>query len=215
MKKIVYFGLLVLCFPTMLFAQEKVNAPVWNVGDKWVFSNKGTIEVMNADQNSYVLKFSDDICLIESWEFNTIIFEKSTLHRIYTLKGDKRKKYTKAKRRIFNFPLSPGKQWKDVFSATPVVNLVFDFGELNYYETFKVLGWEDIEVQAGKFRAIKLEVTTGHTPQKGAPSYESTSLYWYSPEVKYFVKCQYDPSAEAEFWEIISSWELTAFKLRK
>ena len=102
MKKVIYWGLLVLCFPALLFAQEIAETPVWNVGDKWVFSNKGTIEVINADQNSYVLKFSDDITIGERWGVNTIIFDKDTLYRIYTLEGDKRKKYTMSKRRIFN-----------------------------------------------------------------------------------------------------------------
>jgi len=214
MKRIVCFGLLVLCFPLILCAQEQVDVPTWNVGDKWVFGDIGTIEVVEADQNSYVLKYSDDICVSENWEFNTIILEKSTLHRIYTLQGDQRKKYTKAKRRIFNFPLIPGKQWKDVFSATPVVSVASHYGDLNYYETFKVIGWEDIEVQAGKFKTIKLEITIGHTAQKGAPGYEGKSLYWYSPEAKYFVKCQYDHWAEAIFSEIVS-WELTSFKVMK
>lgn len=212
MKKIVYWGLLVLCFPTMLFAQEIADVPVWNVGDKWIFSNKGTIEVINADQNNYVLKFSDDISIGERWGVNTIAFEKDTLYRIYTLEGDKRKKYTMSKRRIFNFSFSPGKQWKDVFTATPVV--APRYGDLNYYESFRVLGWENIKVQAGKFKAIKLEATTGHTAQKEAPEWESVTLYWYSPEVKYFVKCQYDPFTEAIFPQIVS-WELTAFKVKK
>ena len=83
MRRIIYFGLLALCFPTILFAQAEVNAPVWHLGDKWVFSNGGTIEVINADQNSYVLKFSEDICVVESQRFNKIMFDKSTLHRMY------------------------------------------------------------------------------------------------------------------------------------
>ena len=212
MKKVTYWGLLFLCFPALLFAQEKVDAPVWNVGDKWIFSNKGTIEVINADQNSYVLKFSDDITIDQRWGVNTIVFKKDTLYRIYFLEGDKRNKYTMSKRRIFNFPLSPGKQWKDVFTATPVVNP--RYGDLDYDESFRVLGWEDIEVQAGKFKAIKLEVTTGHDAQKGASAFESVTEYWYSPEIKYFVKCQYDPFTESIFPQIVS-WELTDFKVKK
>ena len=57
----------------MVFAQEKIEAPVWNVGDKWVFTH-GNIEVVGADQNSYTLKFSDDICPRERWRLNLIVF---------------------------------------------------------------------------------------------------------------------------------------------
>jgi hypothetical protein len=131
-KKIVLLSLVLITVFFHLsrgYTQEKVDAPVWNVGDEWIFSNKGTIEVISADQNSYTLKFSDDITITERWGYNTIIFEKNTLYRIYALEGDQRKKYTKARRRIFNFPFSPGKQWEDVFTATSVV--AGGYGELN------------------------------------------------------------------------------------
>ena len=128
MKRIVCWGLIVLCFPSMLCAQDKVDIPVWNVGDKWVFNDtigflkiKGIIQVLKADQNTYTVKFSDDICVFETQGFETIIFEKSTLHRIYTLKGNIREEYKKGRRTIFNFPLNPGKQWKDAYSAVSLV----------------------------------------------------------------------------------------------
>ena len=53
MKKTIFLGLLIMFLPALVFSQEKVEAPVWNVGDKWVFSGEGSIEVINADQNSY------------------------------------------------------------------------------------------------------------------------------------------------------------------
>ena len=214
-RKIVLFSLILTTLFFHLsgaYAQEKADAPVWNVGDKWIFSNKGTIEVISADENSYTLKFSDDITISHRWGLNTIIFDKDTLYRIYTIEGDNRKEYTKSSRRMFNFPFSPGKQWEDVFTAKPVATHR-DF-DINYYESFRVLGWEDIEVKAGKFKAIKLEVITGHTQQKDAQEFESVTLFWYSPEVKYFVKCEYDLFAQASFPQLVS-WELTAFNVKK
>jgi hypothetical protein len=205
MKGMIFWVLLVLCFTTMAFAQKEVDAPVWNVGDKWVFTDNGTIEVVSADQNSYVLEFSDDICEHERQGFNTILFDKSTLHRIYTLEGDERKKYTNALRTIFNFPLTPGKQWKDTFHGYKY--------DLDYYVFYRVLGWEKIKVQAGKFRAIKLQTTGGHEATEDYPAYHGSNLYWYSPEVKYFVKCQYDGNA----YKVVGTlgWELTDFNVKK
>jgi len=217
MKKMILLVCLILCLPMMAFAQEKVEAPVWNVGDKWVFTGGRTIEVLKVDQNGYVVKFSDAICVIESQGFNTIVFEKSTLHRIYTLKGDKRKKYTMGLKKIFNFPFTPGKQWKDAYGARPLVGPTKGQISLDYYEIFKVSGWEEVGVQAEKFRAMKLEVIRGHdaVPQRWIPAYESKGLYWYSPDVKYFVKCQYDPSAVKDFPGEVVNWELTSFKVKK
>ena len=219
MKRIVYWGLLVLCFPSMLCAQDKVDIPVWNVGDKWVFNDsigflkiKGIIEIVKADQNTYTVKFSDGICVFETQGFETIIFEKSTLHRIYTLRGNIREEYKKGRRTIFNFPLNPGKQWKNAYSAVSLVKGVDT--HLDYYEIYKVLGWEDVEVKAGKFKAIKLEVTVGHEAKGSIPSYEATNLYWYSPDVKHFVKCQYDPVTRG-FSADLFDWELASFKVKK
>ncbi len=45
MKKMVFLGWLILFLPAMVLGQEKVDAPVWSVGDKWFFTGEGTIEV--------------------------------------------------------------------------------------------------------------------------------------------------------------------------
>jgi hypothetical protein len=221
MKRIIYWGLIVLCFPSILCAQDKVEIPVWNVGDKWVFNNsspyiknQGAIEVVSANQNTYTVKFFDDICVAETQGFETIIFDKSTLHRIYTLSGNMREEYKKGLKTIFNFPLNPGKQWEYTFSAVPLHAEVINPQLLDYYNIYKAIGWEDAEVQAGKFRAIKLEVTVGHEAKGSTAAFEATHLYWYSPDVKQFVKCQYDPIAR-NFFSGLFNWELTSFKVKK
>jgi hypothetical protein len=57
-----------------------------------------------------------------------------------------------------------------------------------------VLGWEDGEIKAGKFKFIKWEYkTTVSSPHAWSPKdQEIKHYYWYSPDAKYFVKCQYD-----------------------
>jgi hypothetical protein len=46
------------------------------------------------------------------------------------------------------------------------------------------------------------------------PAYENKGYYWYSPEVKYFVKRHYDKDWMKENKEIFD-WELASFKLKK
>jgi hypothetical protein len=216
MKRVIFLGWLVLFLPAMVFAQEKVEAPVWNVGDKWVFTNNGIIEVLSVDQYGYVVKFSDDICVTERQGFNTIIFDKATMQRIYSLKGGKRTKYTKGKRNILNFPFTARKQWENAYCAKPVIATLSYLPSLDYYEKFKILGREEIGVHAGKFRALKIEAITGHHAMLPMiPSFEGKSFYWYSPDVKYFVKCKYDPgSIQLAPGEIVN-WELTSLSLKK
>jgi hypothetical protein len=53
--------------------------------------------------------------------FNKIIFAKSTLPRRYSLEGEKRRKDSMGLKNTFNFPFSPGKQWKHMYSVQPII----------------------------------------------------------------------------------------------
>ncbi len=212
MKRIL--GLLFVLLPVMVFAQEKVEAPIWNVGDKWTFTGDGSIEVMKVDQSGYILKFSEGKCIFESQGCSTILFGKVNLNRINAVQGDKRKKYVMGLSKLLDFPLGTGKEWKTAYSSTgpgAMGPISYDFSEI-----YKVSGWENIEVQGGKFKALRLEykrVTTGSSGW-GAIGREMKNQYWYSPEVKYFVKCQYDKDWMKEKKEFFN-WELTSFQLKK
>ena len=215
MKKILFWGWLVLFLPAMGFAQEKVEAPVWNVGDKWVFTGNGSIEVVKADPSGFILRFSEGNCIFESQGGNTILFEKSTLNRMNVVDGDRSKKYGEGLSKILDFPLSEGKQWKTGYSSTeagPYHRVFYDYSEI-----YKVLGWEDITVQAGKFKALRLEYRRkiiGSPGQWSSVGEEIINQYWYSPDVKYFVKCKYDKDWMKGKKEIFD-WELTSFQLKK
>lgn len=196
-----------ILFPSKAWTQENVEAPVWNVGDKWVFT-QGNIEVVAVNQDNYTLNFSQDTSTLESKGFKKIIFDKSTLNRIFVLKEDNQDKYTMAIRRILNFPLIPGMEWTDTFTTIAL------FGPekgktLNFSEVFKVLGWENVEVKAGKFKAIKLAYTQ-KVESGTAQGISGWAWYWYAPEVRYFVKCVYDKM----FWTGVVDWEIVSFQLK-
>ena len=204
MKKIIFLGWLALFLVPTAWAQEKLEAPVWNVGDKWVFT-RGNIEVVDADQDSYTVKLSKDLGPVEKKRLEKMVFDKSSLNKTYMVKDGKRERFTLGHRRILNFPISLEQEWKDTFSAKAVVGPAK--GTLfNYKETFKVVGWENVKVQAGTFKAIKLEYF-----QESSSGRSGTAFYWYAPEVKYFVKCEY----EQKLWKGAASWELASFKLKE
>jgi len=156
MKKIFFLGWLIVFLPAIVFAQEKIEAPIWNVGDKWVFT-QGNIEVIGADKKSYALNFSKDTGILENVGFQTIIFEKSTLNRIYFLKEDTRVKYNSFRKRILDFPFSLGKQWEDASKMDSLPKLFETVHRFEYSETYKVLGWENVVTRLGTFKALKLE----------------------------------------------------------
>jgi len=210
MKKVIFLGCIVVFLPAMVFAQEKIEAPVWNVGDKWVFDREGPMEVTGRYARCYSVKFSGGIFPKDA--SGIALFERSTLNVKYMLEGDQRKKYEGLREKIFNFPLTIGKQWKDVHQRERIVWHQPAIHDL--HETFEVLGWEDVEVRAGKFRALKLEYKIKITKPGTSPLfYESRGWYWYSPEVRNFVKCQYEKGYDEMGGR--EDWELVSYELRK
>jgi len=197
MKKMFLLALLVVFIPAIVCGQDKVQAPVWNMGDKWTLTGGVTVTVVNADEKTYAVKY------LTAGGESILICEKSSLNRLYSMDKDKRIPYEGRNKRLFNFPLEIGKGWKDKFATKGAIK------EYTYLETFTVLGWEDIAVQGGKFKTVKIEYK-----QAGAdePAKEGKLWYWYSPDVKYMVKCQYEKS---DYWDALHDWELTSFELKK
>ena len=197
MKKMILLGFLMVFIPAIVCGQDKVQAPVWNIGDKWTIAGDVTIMVVNADESSYSVKY------LTAGGESILIFEKSSLNRLYVMDKDKRIPYEGRNKRLFNFPLDIGKNWKDKFISKGALK------EYTYLETFTVLGWEDIVVQAGKFKTVKIEYKQANADE---PAKEGKLWYWYSPDVKYMVKCQY---GKGDYWDAIHDWELTSFELKK
>jgi hypothetical protein len=206
MKKIILLGFLVLFIPAMVSGQDRVNAPIWNVGDRWNLTEDLVVSVSNADENTYGVKYlsagGQSILVV-------IVYDKSSLNRLYVMDKDKRIKYQGRNKRLFNFPLEIGKSWTDTFTMK---SGTFGAQEFTVVETITPLGWEDIQIQAGKFRAVKLEYKSETVEQAAGRPKEGKAWYWYSPDVKYMLKCQYD---RTDYWDGIYDWELTSIKLTK
>jgi hypothetical protein len=197
MKKIICVSLFILLIPAILYAQDKVAAPLWNVGDKWTLTGDVTVTVMNADESSYAVKYS------MSGGGVTLIFDKSSLNRLFAADGETRKPYEGRNKKLFNFPMEIGKSWQDKYKE----------GRTEYTETFTPMGWEEVAVKAGKFRALKIEYKQAKGEAKeGRKPREGRVWYWYSPDVKYMVKCQWE---KARFWDETFDWELASFEIKK
>jgi hypothetical protein len=211
-----FLAWLIIFFPAMVFSQEKIEAPVWNVGDKWVFDREGPMEVTGRDARYYSVQFSGGIFSKDA--SGIAIFERSTLNVKYMLESDQRKEYKGLRKKILNFPFTLGKQWKDSFERAELASsgmLPFE-----YHETFRVLGWEEVGVRAGKFKAIKLEykIEISSRASMGWISRgESKASYWYSAAVKNFLKCQYEKGYIEKFdqREGRADWELISYEFRK
>ncbi len=210
MRKILFLsGCLVCVLTQALFAQERIEAPLWNVGDRWVFSQGITAEVNETNHEGYIVRLPNE----------KILFDRSTLNRTFRLSQGRQEPYKDSQRRLFDFPLVIGKRWKDKYSAVlkwedtyaSRTTGVTPGEETIFFENYRVLGLEDVEVQAGKFKALKIEYTRQWTSPT-AGNMEGKAWYWYAPDVKHIVKYEYGKN---QMWSKETNWELVSFTVAK
>jgi hypothetical protein len=213
MKKIILLGWLIGFLPMMVFAHEEIEAPVWNVGDKWAFGQGGVMEVIKADDQYYLVNFSGGIFPHEA--SGVAIIEKPTLNITHVMNGNSLKKYRDTRKNILNFPLTLGKEWEDQYRQYEMGSLV------KYNETFRVLWWDEVTVPAGKFKAViienKIEPVECSSMQGCFPRPESKAFFWYSPEAKNIVKCLFEKGYYEGFGDAGArkNWELVSYELKK
>jgi len=96
---------------------------------------------------------------------------------------------------LLKFPLEVGAQHSVTFDLQrPAVAGGRGAFRVKHRRTVKVIGWEDVVVPAGKFRALKIEANGTYERIDANLSGLVRSAYWYAPEVKRWVKYVYDDS---------------------
>lgn len=173
-----------------------LNKPDIKVGDRWMY------RVVNMYNNEVTSKFEQKITDVNGDE---IKLDQKTFSsnaednvgRVAERKAD-RATWTFPDSRIFEgsfvflaFPLEVGKTWKNEYQRRRN-----DSGTTAFSSPVKVEGWEEVEVPAGKFKALKVAHSGFYSTQtvSGAWKGSTAQTVWYSPEVKKFVKLEFDDS---------------------
>ena len=179
-------ALLLLALPALCAAQADAPVPIPEVkpGDWWVyqrmdydddkprgryemrvvFSGRGVIQVVNTqgDHDKEV-----DVTFTSEW--NGVSMQGRVF---YPHTG------------LLKFPLQVGASYKSVYEVVQTKSRASSKDE----KEVKVVGWENITVPAGKFRALKI-VAEGTFRRLDSPnSGSSRNVIWYVPEVKRWVK---------------------------
>lgn len=175
------------------FAQTAapVERPEFVIGDRWVLRY---VDLYNNEElNKWELKVS-------GLHEDSVRFASVTLANKNAAKVGKSSKATASRSTLtfgnglivegkevrFDFPLEIGKTWKYDYKTRR--------NDGNGFTTFsveaKVEGWEDVEVPAGKFKALKVTHVSAYLAETGGQRYNGQLLrtYWYSPEAKREVK---------------------------
>lgn len=172
-----------------------VNAPKFTVGDSWEYKTavgrQYTVTVVEVSGDSHIITVSYEPNVRFRRNENLVIQEIAG-----PLSFDRR---IILNWKYIDFPARIGKLFsyrvegsRGVFSIDTTV-----------------VGWEMIQVPAGNFRAIKLESCWRN---ESVNWYDCGMKYWYSPEVKSFVKRQ----TPASWFQSLrnSDFELVTFRLQ-
>ncbi len=193
MKKLMIFGCVILFLASIVQAQEKCEAPVWNVGDKWTYKDAARItwtnEVVDVKEDLFIVRIggTQELCAFDGGIRDLYGFDKKTLNVKYLIKENGRRvKYTGRWRETLNFPIFIGKEWTVL---TSVWTKFFGYPEVTLFDDFRIEGIEKVKTAAGTFNAYKISWRESAT---GFGSFISDPRYWYrlwySPEVKTWIK---------------------------
>ncbi len=213
MKKVAILGCLIPFLVSMAWAQEKAESPIWKVGDKWVIkSDSGietTMECVGDEKDLFVV--NRNVSQGQRKGKWTLYYDKKDLTCVkVTRDGKENKEERDRMKKGFNFPLFSGKKWSDRSSFyNPAYNMDHDV-----LTEYSVIGVEDVEVPAGKFKAFKVMVQITMTELSGPRrQFGGAFYYWWAPEAKAIIKYETDGSnffQRADF----KKYELVSFELK-
>ena len=202
-----FLTILLAAAPTLGAAQsdERIPKPEIRVGDSWTYRGINLLGPGTQEHETRVSFVDDKVILAvstrksdgkefdSSWtsEWNAVTSYSGRMFRPHT--------------GLFRFPMLVGDKYD---------------GNLEWLEprtkgiegvvtgTTRVVGWETVEVPAGKFRAMKVETEFAIRAADGRnPKFKG--VYWYAPEVRRWVKMQVAGPGST------TSEELLAYKLNE
>lgn len=180
---------LLLAFPALSAAQsdERIVKPEIRVGDSWTYRGTNMIAPGTHEYESRVSFANDKAILMVSAnksdgkeadssqtpELNFLAAHSGIMFRPHS--------------GLFRFPLRVGDKYEVKYEQLrPRVNTV----ESATTGSVAIVGWETVEVPAGKFRAVKLELDSMVKPLDGSRAFPRQLSVWYAPEVRRWVKLQ-------------------------
>jgi hypothetical protein len=162
--------------------QEKMEAPIWGIGDTWRYRYANKIEwqytVEKTEGNLYIVE--------DRYGVEKPCFDKRTLELKFFLtpQGKKVTSQTVWYYGIYcDFPIYVGKKWGKMVSGKDTGGMSMD-----YLHEFKVLSFEEVTVPAGTFKAFKIEFSKTVAARTSSVIRQ---YFWFSPEVKTIIKSSY------------------------
>jgi len=193
-----------------------VDKPDLQVGDKWTYRSVDLWKDEETTQFEYIVtQAKGDSLKLE----RTIIAPATAVDiGIPSSRTADRSTWTFANRNTiegkyvtFAFPLELGKTWEFEYSTKSANGDV-----VVHKRTARAETWENVEVPAGKFHALKVIHSGTYTriTRTGSFSGNVSEVFWYAPEVKRFIKREFrDTVGHARTHDQVRD-ELTGYRVR-
>ncbi len=130
---------------------------------------------------------------------------------LYSVPGDGIERKFEPRVPLFSFPLEPGKVWQGKYRMSRSDGRVFD-----YDMSVTAVGWEDVTVPAGRFKALKLSSVSWYRRiDSGGTAHGRIAVNrWYVSELKRFVKSETLDTGNNFIVYQDDTWELMKFRVQ-
>ncbi len=201
--------LVAACSTALAADEDPVKAPYLEKGDCWTYRAQGLAYRPASHEYEYCITLIDTSKKLvlgivtlkdDGREFDTVHTLEWTLHASHSglISSDGFKPY--------KFPLKVGDSYSTKFEFKDT-RYGQNAGEARY--DIKVVGWEDVTVPAGTFRALKVEGSGSVRRYDQQLQFPHWFTAWYSPKVNRSVKLEYRNPGRS------SSEELTGYRLNQ
>ena len=187
-------GALLAAFPALCAAQADapVPRPEVKIGDSWTYRR---IDLQTNKPTGFSLirvTFANDRAI----QTTSHSGRKEQLDATWTAEwnavSSPRDGIFEPHRGLLKFPLQAGATYKVVYDMKRPQKGAF---QAKHDRTAKVVGWEEVEVPAGKFRALKIEIEGTFQRVDKSIAGTAKNVIWYVPEVKRWVKWAFEIKA--------------------
>jgi len=207
MKKIaIFIAVFILMGGGFTSAQEKIDAPIWNAGDKWAYKTadgkKFTNEVVKVDDEFFVVRMGGSPYLN--------VYDKKTMNITKWIDSSGTEAPASALN-IYDFPLFVGKNWGGQILPSGATRVGGQASRWEY--SFKVEDREEINTIAGSFKAYRLYCKHSNLGPRAIPG--GWIKFWYSPEAKAWVKRVAEKSRYFQGTQFENDIELVSYQLKK
>ena len=190
-RSIVAIGTLVLAVSAVGAAETDapVSKPEVKVGDSWTYRwiDYVTTTERTTFKASVTFVGADVILLVSTFpkQETSDLERDSSWTSEWNARGTSTGRVYQPHSGMLRFPLKPGATYETKFELAAQRGSTV---HTKYEATVKVVGWEDVVVPAGKFRALKVEARGTFQRLDISAKGWIKQDFWYVPEVKRWVK---------------------------